>query len=230
LCLPNPHADDMALKKHHRRSIRLREYDYSQAGLYFITICTQQRLHQFGEIENDKMVLNDAGKMIQTQWIALSKRFKIKLHEYTVMPNHFHGIIEILTVGATPCGCPSPATEQVTTKGAQQAPTRGAQQAPTRGAPTNKMKTVGDIVGAFKSISTHEYIAGVKTKNWPRFDGKLWQRNYWEHIIRNDNENSRISQYIIDNPAQWAMDKLNGGMGNKVMDDRGLYNEEAWMI
>jgi len=222
-------VNDMVLKKHYRRSIRLRGYDYSQAGLYFITICTQHRLHQFGEIEDDEMVLNDAGKMIETQWLALSKRFKIQLHEYVIMPNHFHGIIEILNVGAIPCGCPMicgcpiPCDCQIPVK----------ERAPTRGAPTNtaaNTKTVGDIVGAFKSISTHEYIRGVKQNDWQRFDGKLWQRNYWEHIIRNENEGNNIAQYIIDNPAKWAMDKLNNGVGNQVMELSEQYNEASWMV
>ena len=87
-------------KKHHRRSIRLKGYDYTQAGLYFVTFCVQNRLSLFGNIENGKMDLNDAGKMVTIEWLKLPERFKnIKLHEYVVMPNHFHAILEI--VGAT---------------------------------------------------------------------------------------------------------------------------------
>jgi hypothetical protein len=90
----NPHI-------HHRRSIRLKGYDYSQEGLYFVTICCQNRICRFGYIENGEMVLNDAGKMVETEWLKLPERFKnIKLHEYIVMPNHFHAILEI-AVGAT---------------------------------------------------------------------------------------------------------------------------------
>ena len=82
---------------HHRRSIRLKGYDYSQAGLYFITICTQNRLCLFGEIENGEMILNNAGIMIEHQWQELIYHFdNIKLHEFIVMPNHFHGIIEFV--------------------------------------------------------------------------------------------------------------------------------------
>jgi REP-associated tyrosine transposase len=84
---------------HHRRSIRLKGYDYSQAGLYFITICTQNRLCLFGEIENGGMQINDAGIMIEHQWQELIYRFdNIKLHEFIVMPNHFHGIIKFVGV------------------------------------------------------------------------------------------------------------------------------------
>jgi len=83
-------------QKHHRVSTRLKGYDYSQPGIYFVTVCTQHRLYLFGEVVNRKMILNDAGKMIRRIWNDLPKRFDfIRLDEYVVMPNHFHGIIEI---------------------------------------------------------------------------------------------------------------------------------------
>ena len=93
--------------------------------------------------------------------------------------------------------------------------------------------TVGRIIQAFKSIVTVEYIRGVKNDNWQRFDGKLWQRNYWEHVIRNENEYQCIAQYIIDNPLKWETDKLNGGSGNQVMEQQlqyTVYPDEAWMV
>ncbi|HRP02760.1 MAG TPA: transposase [Candidatus Kapabacteria bacterium] len=167
------------LNIHHRKSIRLKGYDYAQAGLYFITICCQNRANLFGHIENGKMILNDAGIMVENEWLKLPERYKnIQLHEYVVMPNHFHAILEIntqnenITVGAT------------------------------------KNKTVGDMVGAFQSIVTVKYIHGVKQNNWERFDGKLWQRNYFEHIIRNDKAYQQISEYIINNPQNWDNDNL----------------------
>ena len=157
---------------HHRRSIRLKGYDYAQAGLYFITICVQNRECMFGEIIDGKMILNDAGKMIENEWINLKKRYEnIELHEFITMPNHFHGILEIV-VGAAP--------------------------------------TVGDMMGAFKSISTVEYIRGVKNLNWQPFNGKLWQRDYYEHIIRDERAYENISNYIVNNPAKWAADKFYG--------------------
>jgi REP element-mobilizing transposase RayT len=91
---------------HHRHSIRLKHYDYSQAGLYFITVCTHDRSPLFGTIIDGENKINAAGKMVENQWLALPNRFPaVVLHEYVVMPNHFHGIIEL--VGAIPCGCPS---------------------------------------------------------------------------------------------------------------------------
>ena len=92
---------------HHRRSIRLKDYDYSQSGAYFITICTQKRECLFGEIVDGEMRLNDAGQMVQTTWDELPKHYTgIEIDEFVVMPNHFHGIILIHDVGAGPCACP----------------------------------------------------------------------------------------------------------------------------
>ena len=205
--------------KHHRRSIRLAGYDYSQAGLYFNTICIQKRKCLLANIIGESLVLNEAGKMVEMEWLALGVRFPaIRLHEYIVMPNHFHGIIEI--VGSPLVG------DHQNEKGQPQgiAPTAppGTAPTPTPGnAPTAAQKTVGEIMGAFKSITTGKYIEGVKkhkcvcTNNktctcngWKIFDKKLWQRNYWEHIIRNEASYQRISQYILRNPAKWVEDQL----------------------
>jgi REP element-mobilizing transposase RayT len=189
-----------------RRSIRLKGYDYSQAGLYFITICVKNRECLFGEIKEGEMILNDAGEMVKTQWLALPKRFKnIQLYEYVVMPNHFHAILEI--VGATLVVAQNKTVAQNNMVDSKKGQPQGI--APT----ATKNKTIGDMIGAFESITTVEYICGVKNNNWQQFDGKLWQRNYWEHIIRNETEYNRIAQYIIDNPIKWENDKLNDGDG-----------------
>jgi hypothetical protein len=153
--------------------------------------------------------------------MVLPERFiNIKIHEYTVMPNHFHAIIEI--VGAPLVGAQISMGQM---EGGQR-----QKELPREGQPRGIAPTVGDIVGAFKSISTNEYIRGVKQNDWQRFNKKLWQRNYWEHIIRNENECLKISQYIIDNPAKWQNAELNGGMGNHVMEPQAKYGEEIWMI
>ena len=193
-------------KKHHRRSIRLKGYDYSKAGLYFITICVQNRACLYGNIVDGKMNLNDAGIMVEKQWLELPQRFtNIQLHEYIVMPNHFHAILEIV-VGTTLVVDPN----NTDTKNGTVVPNKKRQPqgiAPTI-PPTAKNKTVGDMVGAFQSIATVEYIRGVKNQNWEQFDKKLWQRNYWEHIIRNDTEYHRVANYIINNPAKWNDDQF----------------------
>jgi putative transposase len=216
--------------RHYRRSIRLKEYDYSQAGLYFITICCKNRACLFGDITDGEMVLNDAGQMVATQWLELSNRFKnIELHEYVVMPNHFHGILQI--VGATLVVAQNNNEIQNKTDTQNNSETQKGQPhgiAPTGITPTGK--TVGDMVGAFQSIATVEYIRGVKNNNWQPFDGKLWQRNYWEHIIRNENEYNRIAQYIINNPIKWGNDKLNEETENMVMEETTEYKSEIWMV
>lgn len=233
-------------KIHNRRSIRLKEYDYSQPGLYYITICVQNRKCLFGKIVGTPSVghspkgqpqkiaptgivptmqLNDAGQMVRNEWLDIPNRFpQIQLHEFIVMPNHFHGIMEI--VGASLVGAPN-------TVGAPNKPDGENENDPAKtgrpqgigrpqgcastGAPNvdsaqntgdPRNKTVGDVAGAFKSITTNEYIDGVKNHNWPRFNGKLWQRNFWEHIIRDEKSYQRISDYIINNPLNWADDKF----------------------
>ena len=139
------------------------------------------------------MILNDAGKMIDCKWNGLAGRFKnIQLDKYIVMPNHFHGIIVI--VGATLVV-------------AQNKNVRTNTRAGTRPAPT-PLPTVGDMVGGFKSITSHEYANGVKQNHWKPFNGKLWQRNYYEQIVRDETLLQRIREYIANNPCQWPHDEL----------------------
>ncbi len=184
---------------HHRRSIRLKGYDYSQAGLYFITICVQDRKYLFGQIEDGVVVLNDAGKMAQNEWQKIPSRFtNVQLHEYIIMPNHFHAIMEI--VGSTLV-----VDQNAHDDGDDIDDEKGGQSQGI--APTNT-KTIGDIVGAFQSIVTVEYIRGVKRFGWQPFNAKLWQRNFYEHIIRDEQSCQRISNYIVNNPKNWKEDKF----------------------
>ncbi len=196
-------------KIHKRRSIRLKGYDYTQKGLYFVTICCQNRKHFYGNIENGIMILNDAGKMIEKWYYELENKFpNIKCQEMVVMPNHFHCIIEnVGTVGTDLRICPN--SKSIT---GEHVPITG-EHVPITG---EHVPITGEHVGSplhrmvqwFKTMSTNEYIRGVKTKNWKRFDGKLWQRNYWEHIIRNEKSYHKISDYIKNNPMKWEEDSL----------------------
>ncbi len=96
--------------------------------------------------------------------------------------------------------------------------------------------TVGRIIQAFKSITTHEYTVGVKTSGWPPFQGKLWQRNYWEHIIRDETELDRIREYTLNNPKQWELDKLHPRRGEEIFAPTEIrepaadYGIEVWMV
>jgi putative transposase len=185
---------------HHRRSIRLRDFDYSTNGAYFVTICTQGRECLFGGICDGEMISNEAGRIITQIWTALAAKFpEIVLGEFVIMPNHFHGIICI--VGADPCVCPplvqsDPCVCPPLTVGANKA---GAHT----GAPLHTM------IQWFKTMTTNAYIHGVKDQDWSPFPGRLWQRNYYERIIRDENELTSISEYIALNPMRWAEDKEN---------------------
>ena len=180
--------------RHHRRSIRLPFYDYAQAGAYFITVCTQNRECLFGEIVDEEMRLNDSGRMVEEWWKGLKKKFSsLEMDGFVVRPNHFHGILVIVrspvittNVGAAPRGRPD------------------KEGHPHRGAPT-----LGDIIGWFKTMTTNEYTRGVKNLDWPIFPGKLWQRNYYEHVIRDEEELNKIREYIILNPKKWELDREN---------------------
>ena len=191
---------------HHRHSIRLKGYDYSQSGMYFVTICVHEHLHLFGEIVNDKMVLNDAGKMLEYQWNELANRFQnIELNNYIIMPNHMHGIITI--VGVPLVGTQNNDAQNVQLHDGQphMEPHKGQPQGI---APTSSSKTVGDMIGAFKSLTTNVYINNVKNYNWKPFNVTLWQRNYYEHIILNEKSYNNISEYINNNPINWREDRF----------------------
>ncbi|MGB4499161.1 MAG: transposase [Methylococcaceae bacterium] len=186
---------------HHRRSIRLKNYDYSQAGLYFVTICVNNRLSLFGQVVNGEMLLNDAGKMIEKWWFEMACKFgRLALHEFVVMPNHFHGIIEI--VGANPCGRP----QSTQFSNIDETKTIHYENDVYAGRPQGFAPTIGQIVGAFKSLTTHEYINNVRENHWQPFENKLWQRNYHEHIIRNETAYLKISEYVQTNPQKWLDD------------------------
>jgi len=183
--------------------LRLQNYDYSTSGAYFITICTQERINFFGQVDKNAMRLNSAGQLIQKCWLKLSDRFSnVNLDTFVVMPNHFHGIL-ILDTG---------------------------KRAPTRGAPTNegikRTPTIGEIVGGFKSITTNEYIKRVKTENWKEFPGKLWHRNFYEHVIRNEKELELIRAYIEYNPLGWFYDPNNVLVSEKVKIERENHLKE----
>ena len=185
---------------HHRKSIRLKGYNYSQAGAYFVTICTRDRECVFGEIVDGRMVLNDAGRMVKLVWNELPQHYSgVDIDGFVAMPNHIHGII-VLTVGAGPRACPK--DERSHNEGGQ----------PQGVAPTISLS---DVVHRFKSLATARYRQGVRENNWRPFPGRLWQRNYYEHIIRTEEELNRFHEYIQNNPMQWEGDEENPGSNTK---------------
>ncbi len=165
-------------QKHQRRSIRLKGYDYTQPGAYFVTICTQNRESLLGEIVEGEMMLNEYGQVVVGCWIWLAKQYPyVELDEWVVMPNHAHSIVILSGMDDSRRG--------------------GSRTAPTT-------KSLGRLVGAFKTVSTKRINQMRHTPGAP-----VWQRNYYEHIIRDEDELNRLRQYILDNPVQWEMDENN---------------------
>ena len=220
--------------KHRRRSIRLREYDYSQPGAYFVTIGTQNGECLFGAIVEGEMVLNEAGQMVEGVWAELPRYYLgIGVYVFVIMPNHIHGIITIQppTVGTGPCTCPddTPARSDDTPAMGHPPPPTGQLQ---RVAPTRRM-ALPDVVHRFKTLTTKRYADAVKHNGWKPFPGRLWQRNYWEHVVRNERELHRIREYIVNNPAKWELDRLYhppSGPANKVREQTAEYAVEEWMV
>lgn len=194
---------------HHRRSIRLKGYDYSQAAAYFITICCAGRECIFGEIRDGEMILNNAGEIAIEEWMKTPElRLNVELDAFVVMPNHIHGIIVINDIGRvvshTPINDDTPPIPTVVNETHKKGefnsfPKKGEFNSPLR----SPSQTVGSIVRGYKSSVTK------KMTELNRFNDLIvWQRNYYEHIIRNEQSYQTISDYIVNNPLKWTEDKF----------------------
>ncbi|MGB7293038.1 MAG: transposase [Thermodesulfobacteriota bacterium] len=172
-------------QRHHRRSIRLKDYDYSQAGAYFITICAYNRACIFGDILEGQIKLNQYGEIVNLEWLKTNNmRTNLVLDAYIIMPNHIHGIISISDFDDR----------------------RGTlQRAPTFehfGKPVSN--SIPTIIRLFKSSVTKQINALRGTLGLP-----VWQRNYYEHVIRNEDDLSEIREYILNNALKWDLDSEN---------------------
>jgi len=157
---------------------RLRDYDYTTPGMYFITICTENRVHRFGEVVDNQMKLSPAGKMVSARWSELPTVFTDVMIDISVtMPNHVHAIIGI--------GISTPDAPQV---------------------------SLAEVVHWYKSTTTTSYIRGVHSKGWPRFEGRIWQTGYHDHIVRSARDLNRIREYVESNPALWRRDVFSDPM------------------
>jgi len=169
---------------HHRHSTRLHGYDYSQDGAYFVTICTHNHECSLGETVGNKVVLNDSGTVVQAEWLKTAEmRPNVVLDDFAVMPNHVHGIIVIR---------------------------RGTRRGTMHRAPTNERfgqptsDTIPSIIRGFKSAVTNRINEIRQSPGVP-----VWQRNYYEHVIRDEDDLNRIREYIEFNPLRWAEDEEN---------------------
>jgi REP element-mobilizing transposase RayT len=165
--------------KRNRKSIRLQYYDYGQPGFYFITICTNKRRCLFGEVNSDTMILNHFGKIAHQNWLHTENlRDNVKLGAFVVMPNHMHAIFQIINCANNVVGAYCNTTLPRRFK-----------------SPSN---SVGAIVRGYKSTVTRQINEIAKEPGH-----KIWQRNYYEHIIRNQESLNRITEYININPKLW---------------------------
>jgi putative transposase len=168
---------------HHRRSIRLKKYDYSREGLYYITLCVKDRFHLFGQIINEQMALNEYGEIVKTEWLKIPEtRPNIQLGEYIVMPDHFHGII---IIGADSVGA-------ILGGAIHESPQ------PNESPLQRRKMVLPKIIGRFKMVSSKQINLLRNTPGIP-----VWQRDYYEHIIRDERAFLNISSYIINNPRNW---------------------------
>ena len=180
----------MTPRVYHRRSIRLKGYDYSQSGAYFVTICTHNRGLLFEEEE--------VRKILDKEWLNTGRiRQNVILDEFVVMPNHLHGIIMITQGVGAYCDvgayCHTPLRNQF----------------------KSPSKTVGAIIRGFKSTTTRQINLFHKTPGIP-----IWQRNYYDHIVRNEDEMNKIREYIKNNPLKWSLDRENPEkVGTDVLED-----------
>jgi putative transposase len=204
------------LEKYRRRSIRLKGYDYSQPGYYFVTLCTKDRECFLGEIASSKMILNEMGKMVENIWREIPIYFLfISIDQYIIMPNHFYGIIKIADqnkgshncrglINQTPTGHQTYSSDPISNDWILM---------------KNPKITLGKIVRYFKAKSALE----IRNKMGNSF---CWQRNYYEHIIHDENELTRIRKYIQDNPVNWSNDEdnpVNINRNKKIVENK---NEE----
>jgi putative transposase len=180
---------------HHRKFIRLRGYDYSSSGLYYITICTNEKRCLFGKIvplgdkkNRHEMTLNTAGEIADSCWLSIPEHFPdVVIHEYIIMPNHVHGIIELRKKSGGHVGVEN---FQPLHRNFQQLRNEYQKIIP---------HSIGSIVRGFKIGVTKWFRNNTDIKN-------IWERNYYEHIIRNDGSYEQIAYYILENPYHWETD------------------------
>jgi REP element-mobilizing transposase RayT len=165
--------------RHHRQSTRLKGYDYAQPGAYFVTVCTRDRECLLGDIVDGEMRLNEYGMAVREEWLRTAQlRETVELDACTIMPNHVHGIVVITNGRGT------------------------ARRAPTERFGKPVADSIPTIMRAFKSASTKHINVIRRTPGTP-----VWQRNYYEHVVRDDEELKAIRQYILSNPANWTTDE-----------------------
>jgi len=192
---------------HHRRSIRLPEYDYTQAGAYYISICTYRRAWLFGDVVDGEMRLSRLGQVVAARWQAIPRTFRCaRLDEWVVMPNHVHGILCLVDDETEPAG-------EVEVAAEVSQPCTGDDGRPRGPAPGS----VGAIVGSFKSVATRR-INRIRRSPGAR----LWLRGYWESIVCSERNLERVRAYIRNNPRRWTSSNAAWGCHSAMCRESSL--------
>jgi len=185
-------------QKHHRQSIRLRQYDYSWPGMYFVTICVREKECVLGEIIGGEMHLSEWGKIVHELWDEIPNHFpNVSIDGRVTMPNHGHAIIKIDHARRGAVAAPHTAASHNGNMGGETGEEMGGETPPLR-------PTLGQIVAYYK-YQTAKRINALRGMPGVPF----WQRNYWEHVVRDELDLNRIRQYIENNPQRWHEDQLN---------------------
>jgi len=186
---------------HHRRSIRLKGFDYASPGAYFITLITYRHACLFGEIRDGEMELSTLGLIVKEEWmrsIEIRKEIRLEEDEFVIMPNHIHGIVWLVERNNVADGiCPD-------IEGVKNVlpDFKGARRAPQQSAFHRSPRSLGSFIAGYKASVTS------RARKELNIEG-IWQRNYYEHILRNEKEHERIYAYIESNPVHWAKDEEN---------------------
>ncbi|MBK9098411.1 MAG: transposase [bacterium] len=187
--------------KNQRRSIRLKEFDYSTPWWYYVTVCTYERKYLFGKIVKGKMVLNEFGKIVEVEWLKTKEiRNNVDLDYYVIMPNHLHG--NIIINGRGELNSPQGMNLRLELNSTGNNESRRIQYAPTNDKFKSPSQSLGAIIRGFKSAVTKRIRELTKNTEL-----KIWQRNYYEHIIRNEVDLQNIRNYIELNPLKWELDE-----------------------
>ncbi len=180
---------NFAEKKIYKKQLRMPGYDYKTPGYYFITLCVHNRTCLFGEVLNHEIHLNAAGNMIKRIWDEIPCKYtNWSVDSLVVMPNHIHAVVVL---------SPSPLIN----------------------APSLDDNTVLSLSELMRSIKTYTmtcYSNGVRNDGWLKYEQHLWQRSYYEHMVRNDKSLEKIREYIMNNPAQWELDDYNPALMSKI--------------
>ncbi len=197
--LINSNNNNHNSNKHHRHSLRINKYNYSLPGAYFITICTYRKENILGYMIDGKIELNVLGKITVREWLKTFQiRKNIQLDEYVIMPNHFHGIIILTENDGHNSSCPYKNNQNpYKCRGTMHRAHPSTYESFGKPIPGS----IPTIIRMFKSAVTRE----IKRLDYP-FLYSIWQRNYYEHVIRNERELNRIREYIQSNPLRWQYD------------------------